>query len=81
MHEFLKANYTLIDICVLSLKINFLVSDYNVNLQLPSYSSKQQMAGTLFALEIENFKSFKDKHYIGPFKQFSAIVRFFKFKF
>ena len=25
-------------------------------------------------MEIENFKSFRGKHYIGPFRQFSAII-------
>ncbi|KAL3110053.1 hypothetical protein niasHT_015656 [Heterodera trifolii] len=30
--------------------------------------------GFLYSLEIENFKSFKGKHYIGPFKRFSAII-------
>lgn len=30
--------------------------------------------GFLYSLEIENFKSFKGNHYIGPFKNFSAII-------
>uniref|UniRef100_A0A914HXQ1 Structural maintenance of chromosomes protein n=1 Tax=Globodera rostochiensis TaxID=31243 RepID=A0A914HXQ1_GLORO len=30
--------------------------------------------GFLYSLEIENFKSFKGKHFIGPFKRFSAII-------
>jgi structural maintenance of chromosome 1 len=31
-------------------------------------------SGVLYALEIENFKSFKGQHYIGPFRRFTAIV-------
>jgi structural maintenance of chromosome 1 len=34
----------------------------------------QQQQGSLLSLEIENFKSFKGKHEIGPFKNFSAII-------
>uniref|UniRef100_A0A915EHG8 Structural maintenance of chromosomes protein n=1 Tax=Ditylenchus dipsaci TaxID=166011 RepID=A0A915EHG8_9BILA len=30
--------------------------------------------GRLYSLELEDFKSFKGKHLIGPFRQFSAIV-------
>jgi structural maintenance of chromosome 1 len=30
--------------------------------------------GSLLSLEIEDFKSFKGKHIIGPFKKFSAII-------
>lgn len=30
--------------------------------------------GYLHSLEIENFKSFRGKHYIGPFRPFSAII-------
>ncbi|KAI1724897.1 SMC proteins flexible hinge domain-containing protein [Ditylenchus destructor] len=30
--------------------------------------------GRLYSLELEDFKSFKGKHVIGPFRQFSAIV-------
>ena len=30
--------------------------------------------GYIHSLEIENFKSFRGKHYIGPFRPFSAII-------
>lgn len=30
--------------------------------------------GTLHTLEIENFKSYKGKHTIGPFTRFTAII-------
>lgn len=33
-----------------------------------------KMPGYLKELEIENFKSYKGKHIIGPFKNFTAII-------
>lgn len=30
--------------------------------------------GRMESLELENFKSFKGKHIIGPMKQFTAII-------
>lgn len=30
--------------------------------------------GRLHSLELSNFKSYKDKHIIGPFSRFTAII-------
>jgi hypothetical protein len=46
----------------------------NINFQALFHYCSETNMGYLQRLEINNFKSYKGQHVIGPFRQFTAII-------